>query len=287
MDSQTSVRLLLIVLVAIVLFVLVAYYNRNKSRLESERFSTANLSRRQKRDKIESDLDDDVDMDEEVLLKSSKYPGKNSSFHKSNTGKYLINGGEGKYAPAKFENATRMKTLEKRKAMQERRKQREEDDAGIDEGEGEEDRYGGGRFSSSSSSSSDTTAAATGGVAPFEPISDEQYRPVDAAETSAAGSATVEDAYPGERLKIDDLLPKDAANSMWAMVNPAGQGDVKDQNFITAGYLQGLNTKGQTNRNANMQLRSEPPNPRHATGIWNQSTMEPDLFRRPFEVGGV
>ena len=94
------------------------------------------------------------------------------------------------------------------------------------------------------------------------------------------------DCYPRDRLTADDLLPKDAANSKWAQVNPAGQGDVKDQNFLTAGYLTGINTVGSSLRNANYQLRSDPPNPQLNVSPWNQTTIEPDLNHRPLEIGG-
>ena len=94
------------------------------------------------------------------------------------------------------------------------------------------------------------------------------------------------DCYPRDRLTADDLLPKDAANSKWAQVNPAGQGDVKDQNFLTAGYLVGINTVGSSLRNANLQLRSDPPNPQMNVSPWNQTTIEPDLNHRPLEIGG-
>jgi hypothetical protein len=43
---------------------------------------------------------------------------------------------------------------------------------------------------------------------------------------------------------------------------------------------------GQTLRNANLQIRSEPPNPQVAVSPWLNSTIEPDINRRPFEIGG-
>ena len=39
-------------------------------------------------------------------------------------------------------------------------------------------------------------------------------------------------------------------------------------------------------RNANLQLRSEPPNPQVQVSPWMQATIEPDINRRPLEVGG-
>lgn len=93
------------------------------------------------------------------------------------------------------------------------------------------------------------------------------------------------DCSPRDRLTAADLLPKDAANSKWAQVNPAGQGDLKDQNFLTSGFHLGINTIGSSLRNANLQLRSEPVNPQ---GKWPimQSTIEPDVNRRSLEIGG-
>jgi hypothetical protein len=93
------------------------------------------------------------------------------------------------------------------------------------------------------------------------------------------------DCFPKDRLTADDLLPKDAANSRWAQLNPAGQGDVKDQNFLQAGHHVGLNTTMGSMKNANMQFRSEVPNPKALVSPWMNSTYEPDVSRRPLEIG--
>lgn len=126
-----------------------------------------------------------------------------------------------------------------------------------------------------------SASSASSGPMPAEPLSNDQYRPVE----YATGPRTVKECNPRDRLTTEDLLPKDAANSKWAQANPAGQGDVKDQNFLTAGYLLGVNTVGQSLRNANLQLRSEPPNPQLKVSPWSQSTIEPDVNRRPLELG--
>lgn len=88
-----------------------------------------------------------------------------------------------------------------------------------------------------------------------------------------------------DRLTSSDLLPKDSANSKWAAINPAGSGMLGDQNFLTAGYHIGINTIGQSLRNANLQLRSEPPNPQIAVSPWGISTIEPDIRTVAFEIG--
>jgi hypothetical protein len=112
------------------------------------------------------------------------------------------------------------------------------------------------------------------------------------ADPAAVGSASFApglmsqpgDPFPKDRLVASDLLPKDASNELWSQVNPAGQGDVDDKNYLNAGHLTGINTVMATMRNPNLQLRSELPNPRARVSVWNESTIEPDLNRRPFEI---
>jgi hypothetical protein len=88
--------------------------------------------------------------------------------------------------------------------------------------------------------------------------------------------------YPKNQLAPGELLPNDP-NSKWAQVNPMGQGDISGKNFLSAGIMIGVNTVGQSLRNANLQLRSEPPCPQVQVGPWMQTTIEPDLQRRPLE----
>ncbi len=89
--------------------------------------------------------------------------------------------------------------------------------------------------------------------------------------------------YPRDQLTPSELLPKDQ-NSVWAEQNPMGPGSLKGKNFLSAGALIGVNTVGQSLRNANWQLRSEPPNPQVPISIFNQSTIQPDVNRRPLEI---
>lgn len=78
------------------------------------------------------------------------------------------------------------------------------------------------------------------------------------------------------------LLPNDA-NSAWAKLNPSGQGSLQNVNLLDAGAHHGI--QAQVNRNANLQLRSEPANPRSNVGPWQQSTIEPDRMRKALEIG--
>lgn len=80
------------------------------------------------------------------------------------------------------------------------------------------------------------------------------------------------------------LLPNDA-NSQWASLNPVSQNNPQIPDLLSAGYHIGLDTIGQTMKNANLQLRSDPVIQKGDIGPWNQSTIEPDLMRVPLEVG--
>jgi hypothetical protein len=89
--------------------------------------------------------------------------------------------------------------------------------------------------------------------------------------------------YPRDQLTPSELLPKDP-NSVWAQQNPMGQGSLKGKNFLSAGALIGVNTVGQSLRNANLQLRSEPPNPQVPVSVFYNSTIQPDTSHRDLEI---
>jgi hypothetical protein len=91
--------------------------------------------------------------------------------------------------------------------------------------------------------------------------------------------------YPRDQLTPIELLPLDQKDSIYAQQNPMGVGSLKGKNFLSAGALIGVNTVGQSLRNANLQLRSEPPNPQTPVSIFFQSTIGPDVSHRPLEVG--
>ena len=82
-----------------------------------------------------------------------------------------------------------------------------------------------------------------------------------------------------------ELLPNNNTDNQWAQLNPSGKGDLSNINLLKAGYHIGIDTIGQSLRNANLQIRSEPPNPQLNVGPWNQTTIEPDFMRPPLEIG--
>ena len=93
--------------------------------------------------------------------------------------------------------------------------------------------------------------------------------------------------YPQPALKADDLLPKEDSQAIkeFNIMKPAGQGILQGVNMLDAGFHVGVNTIGQSLRNANQQLRSEPPNPQVQVSPWQMSSIGPDLMRRPLEDG--
>ena len=106
---------------------------------------------------------------------------------------------------------------------------------------------------------------------------------------SAAGIATVTGGVPTSCLNKQvanprDLLPKDSNNG-WGAANPQGAGELSNVNLLKSGHHAGIDTVGGTLRNSNLQLRSEPPNPRAQVSPWSNSTIEPDLMRVPLELG--
>jgi hypothetical protein len=120
-------------------------------------------------------------------------------------------------------------------------------------------------------------------VQPSENLGEnEDYNSVP--QGTASGNQLPAECYPKDVLSSSDLLPSDA-NSKWAQANPNGQGSLTDKNFLNAGFHVGVNTVGQSLRNANRQLRSDPPNPQVKVSPWMQTTIEPDVNRKAMEIG--
>jgi len=120
-------------------------------------------------------------------------------------------------------------------------------------------------------------------ITPSEPLGQNNYGVVTNIQTTNDFESP-QTKQPQQVQSPNDLLPTDN-NSQWAQLNPLGKGDLSDINLLKAGHHIGIDTVGQSLRNANLQLRSEPANPQVNTGPWNQSTIEPNLTRATFEIG--
>ena len=126
--------------------------------------------------------------------------------------------------------------------------------------------------------------------------------PVQAGQVAAAGPAGTNAAFAsingitttaqglppsctaGNTLSAQELLPT-GGNDQWSTLNPQGEGNLQNVNLLKAGYHSGINTVGNTLRNANLQVRSEPPNPTSKVSPWMNTTIAPDLMRVPLEIG--
>jgi hypothetical protein len=82
----------------------------------------------------------------------------------------------------------------------------------------------------------------------------------------------------------EELLPADQNND-WSKLNPVGTGDLNNVNLLKAGYHTGIDTVGSSLRNANLQIRSEYPNPTTNVSPWMNTTIEADTMRVPLELG--
>lgn len=72
-----------------------------------------------------------------------------------------------------------------------------------------------------------------------------------------------------------DLLPKSSSTDF-----SPNAANVNNDGLLSAGHHVGISENNAPLRNANLQLRSEEPNPRANVGPWQQSTIEPDTMRK-------
>lgn len=116
------------------------------------------------------------------------------------------------------------------------------------------------------------------------PVDDSSiYNQLDSVTASSSTIGLPPNCSGQANINPADLLPKDN-NSSWNL-KPMGSGDFLGVNLLNAGYLIGVDTVGSSLRNANLQVRSEPPNPQLQVSPWMNTTIEPDPFRAPLEIG--
>ena len=104
-------------------------------------------------------------------------------------------------------------------------------------------------------------------------------------DSGPVGNEKPKDCFPKDQLNAADLLPGSEPTA-WGQSVPSS-GALGDGNFLTAGYHSGVNTVGQSLRNANRQLRSEPANPQVKVSPWQQSSIQPDTNRQSLEIGNA
>ena len=123
----------------------------------------------------------------------------------------------------------------------------------------------------------------SGQVVASEEGRNEKYLPVSGITTQPTS------CYPQNTLGPSDLLPSGSSKQIQDFNNtyPVGEGILKGVNFLDAGFHVGVNTIGQSLRNANLNLRAEPSNPQTKVSPWMNSTIGPDLSRNPLDDENV
>ncbi len=122
-------------------------------------------------------------------------------------------------------------------------------------------------------------------ILPYPQVSN-NYAPQTAVNQQFSNTAPLANGCFGrETLTSAELLPREDGHNVWQVVNPQAQGALTDQNFLESGHHFGINTVGQSLKNANLQLRSDPVIPKRDIGPFLQSSFEPDTNRRFFEIG--
>jgi len=133
------------------------------------------------------------------------------------------------------------------------------------------------------------------GKEPTNQIND--FEPHDPTETSGADlnnafaspvpKGTDTNAIDFNKNNVDkydskDYLPKEI-NDEWFETDFTGaKYNINDDNLInTERYVIGINTVGQSLKNASYDLRGTIPNPKFTVSPWNNSTYEPDHNLRP------
>jgi len=129
----------------------------------------------------------------------------------------------------------------------------------------------------------------TGEITQIQDIKQQQavaQQPIQGQEQAVAQQADAMTISMGkDDLSSADLLPNENGFSSWGDAAPETNA-LEGRNFLESGHHFGINTVGQSLRNANVQLRSDPSIPQVDVGPWLQSTIDQDTNKRQFEVGG-
>jgi hypothetical protein len=79
-----------------------------------------------------------------------------------------------------------------------------------------------------------------------------------------------------------DFLPKEINNQWFDTDFSQAKFNINDDKLInTERYVVGINTVGQSLKNASYDIRGTVPNPKFTVSPWNNSTYEPDMNLRP------
>ena len=125
-------------------------------------------------------------------------------------------------------------------------------------------------------------------VSAMQGISQYKQNPHSVENVSPPATVSSNNVQSSKKQDVTDpseLLPSNS--NAWGSVNPNPTPGLENISLLNgSNKLNGIDTVGNSLRNANLQLRSEPANPRGNTNCpWNNSTIDGDPFRRPLEIG--
>ena len=114
------------------------------------------------------------------------------------------------------------------------------------------------------------------------------------AMTSGSGPAAVDAASSSNTLAPSDVSGSSSGSgsgssgggsSISSSSTMLSSDSIMAQDMLPAGQLYG--TIGEPNKIPNYQIRSDPSIPVYNTGPWMQSTVQPDPYRRPFDLAPI
>jgi len=84
------------------------------------------------------------------------------------------------------------------------------------------------------------------------------------------------------KLDSSNYLPKQVNSEWWSTDFVGAKYNVKGKKLINVNkYVVGINTVGQSLKNASWDIRGTIPNPKYTVSPWNNSTYEPDYNIKP------
>ena len=105
-------------------------------------------------------------------------------------------------------------------------------------------------------------------------------------EPSAEVAAPPTETPVSSSINPSDLLPSpNSGKNGWDVLEGVGTTDGANPDLLEAGHHTGIDTVGQSLRNANLQLRSDPKITLTDTGPWNQTTIDATNVQVPFNLG--
>lgn len=164
-----------------------------------------------------------------------------------------------------------------------------DDEEGFEDGEPSEEDHAGKQFHANGGTGGGEAASDEGFVGGYDTNGKDYYPVGGAGGRPGVPSNDNANCYTRDGMNPQDLLPQPSVQAAQFLAsNPPTAGKPENRNLLDAGFHIGVDTVCQSNKNPNLQLRSDPPIPR--TGpmpVFNASTIPAiQNNRRILEVGG-